>query len=64
MNSQLIHLVMPMGGRGSRFLEMGFLQPKPLIPLHDKPFFYWAIESISRFVSIKSIVFVVLKEHV
>jgi dTDP-glucose pyrophosphorylase len=55
---------MPMGGRGSRFSEMGFSQPKPLIPLHGKPFFYWATESIAHFVSLKSIVFITLKEHV
>ncbi|MDR2441677.1 MAG: hypothetical protein LBE12_20125 [Planctomycetaceae bacterium] len=64
MISQSIHLIMPMGGRGSRFSEMGFSQPKPLIPLHGKPFFYWATESISHFVPLKSIIFVTLKEHV
>ena len=37
--SQGIHLIMPMGGKGSRFSENGFSIPKPLIIINDKPFF-------------------------
>lgn len=59
-----IHLVMPMGGSGSRFSEWGFELPKPLIELHDKPFFYWATESIRKFIPLRSLTFVILKEHV
>lgn len=59
-----IHLIMPMGGSGSRFSERGFTLPKPLIPINDKPFFYWATESINKFVAIKSLTFVVLREHI
>jgi dTDP-glucose pyrophosphorylase len=55
---------MPMGGRGSRFVEMGIVEPKPLIKLRGKPFFYWAVESILNFVTLKSLIFVTLKEHV
>jgi dTDP-glucose pyrophosphorylase len=58
------HLIMPMGGRGSRFSEMGFMQPKPLIPLRGKPFCYWAAQSIAKFVPLKDIIFVTLKEHI
>ena len=46
-----IHLIMPMGGRGSRFSKEGFDFPKPLIKIYDKPFFYWATRSIEKFVS-------------
>jgi len=59
-----IHLIMPMGGSGSRFSERGFNLPKPLIPIHNRPFFYWATESIRKFTKLKSLTFVVLKEHV
>ena len=59
-----IHLVMPMGGSGSRFSERGFTLPKPLIPIHDRPFFYWATKSVRKFIKLESLTFVVLKEHV
>ena len=41
---------MPMAGRGSRFFENGFVMPKPLIEINDHPFFYWATQSIAKFV--------------
>lgn len=56
------HLVMPMGGAGTRFQGVGYPCPKPLLPLRGKPFFYWAVESIRPMAS--AITFVVLKEHV
>lgn len=58
-----IHLIMPMGGRGSRFRDMGDI-PKPLIRLNGKPFFYWAVRSISKNIDVADITFVVLQEHV
>lgn len=59
-----IHLVMPMAGRGSRFSKHGFDFPKPLIEIYGKPFFYWAVQSVVRFVDVGSIDFVVLQEHI
>lgn len=59
-----IHLIMPMGGKGSRFKNKGFDFPKPLIQIHERPFFYWAVQSIVKFVDVEDITFVVLKEHV
>ena len=58
-----IHLIMPMAGRGSRFSREGFDLPKPLINIYNRPFFYWSVRSIEKFVSVSSIDFVVLKEH-
>lgn len=58
------HLVMPMGGKGSRFSSLGYNLPKPLIPIYDKPFFYWAVKSITNFNDVIDITFVVLKEHI
>lgn len=59
-----IHLIMPMGGGGTRFGNKGFNLPKPLIELQGKPFFYWAVQSVLKFVDVQDIIFVVLKEHV
>ena len=59
-----INLVMPMGGSGSRFSEFGFSLPKPLIEINGHPFFYWATISISKFVELENLIFVVLQEHI
>lgn len=62
--NEAVNLIMPMGGSGSRFSKDGFVIPKPLIEIEEKPFFYWATQSIKKFVNLKSLVFVVLEEHV
>lgn len=59
-----VDLLMPMAGRGSRFARMGMLQPKPLLPLEDRPFFWWAVESLRRVASVRNMVFVVLQQHI
>ncbi len=59
-----LHLIMPMGGGGTRFVNKGFNLPKPLIILQGKPFFYWAVQSVNEFVDVADITFVVLQEHV
>ena len=41
MNTK-IHYIMPMAGYGSRFKNMGYDVPKPLIEIYGKPFFYWS----------------------
>ncbi len=59
-----IHLIMPMGGAGSRFFKDGFIVPKPLIEIYDKPFLYWATKSITNYIDIYDLTFVVLQEHI
>lgn len=59
-----LHLIMPMGGRGYRFFDEGFMTPKPLIELQGKPFFYWAVQSVAKFTQLADMRFVVLQEHV
>lgn len=59
-----IHLIMPMGGGGTRFGNKGFTVPKPLIQLQGKPFFYWATQSVAKFVEVQDITFVILQEHI
>ena len=58
------HLIMPMGGAGSRFFDNGYMIPKPLIEIEGKPFFYWATRSIEKFVELEDITYIVLKEHI
>ena len=58
-----LSLLMPMVGRGSRFSEVGIKEPKPLIELYGRPFFWWAVESVRRVAFLKELVFVVLEEH-
>ena len=59
-----LHLIMPMGGGGTRFGNVGYESPKPLIDLHGKPFFYYATKSITDYIDVASLTFVVLKEHI
>lgn len=58
------HLIMPMGGAGSRFYKNGYMQPKPLIDINGKPFLYWATMSIKKYVDIADLTFVVLQQHI
>ncbi len=59
-----IALIIPAAGRGSRFSALGIREPKPLIDLQGRPFFWWAVESVRRMVPIRQMVFVVLEEHI
>ena len=54
-------LIVLMAGAGSRL--SGLNMPKPLVELHNKPFFYWATESISREIPNLNKYFVHLREH-
>lgn len=57
-------MLMPMAGRGSRFLRNGISLPKPLIQISDMPFFYWSSLGIIRECPNVQMVYVVLREHV
>lgn len=59
-----LHLIMPMGGGGTRFGNVGYESPKPLIDLFGKPFFYYATKSITDYIDVASLTFVVLRDHV
>lgn len=58
------HLIMPMGGAGSRFKKDGIEKPKPLIEINERPFLYWSTASIIDHIGVQDITFVVLKKHV
>lgn len=59
-----MHLIMPMGGAGSRFYKNGYELPKPLIEINGKPFLYWATMSIAKYIEACDITFVVLQQHI
>jgi len=42
-----LQVVMPMAGRGQRFIDSGVATPKPLIPVDGKPMFLRSLDSIA-----------------
>lgn len=57
-----MNIVFLMAGRGSRFKEVGYHEPKSLIDVRGKPMYAWAVDSLS-FIEQKSLLFVCLKDH-
>jgi dTDP-glucose pyrophosphorylase len=57
-----MNIILPMAGRGSRFVEKGFTIPKPLINVEGKPMFAWALETIKD-LSYDKLIVISLKEH-
>ncbi len=58
----MLNIVIPMAGRGSRFVEAGFKDPKPLIPIHGKPMIQWVIRNLSPQTEHRFI-FIAQREH-
>jgi NDP-sugar pyrophosphorylase family protein len=57
-----MNVVIPMAGRGSRFVRAGFDRPKPLIDVLGKPMYAWAVDSLPIHLASR-LVFVCLSEH-
>lgn len=55
-------VVVPMAGRGQRFLSAGILTPKPLIDVLGRPMLTWAMKSLDGIEATRW-VFIILKEH-
>jgi NDP-sugar pyrophosphorylase family protein len=55
-------LVIPLAGRGSRYANVGYTTPKPLIEVSGKPMLYHAFQSVKQ-VKYSKVVFIALKEH-
>lgn len=47
MTRPSLTIVVPMAGRGSRFADVGYADPKPLIPVQGKPMIQRVIENLS-----------------
>lgn len=59
-----LHIIMPMAGEGSRFLNKGITTPKPLILAKGIPFFIRAINSLNKIEAPKKYTFIVRQEHI
>ena len=57
-----MNIVMPMAGRGSRFAEVGYSLPKPLIDVRGRPMYAWAMDSLPLELA-RRVIFVCLEEH-
>jgi UDP-N-acetylglucosamine diphosphorylase / glucose-1-phosphate thymidylyltransferase / UDP-N-acetylgalactosamine diphosphorylase / glucosamine-1-phosphate N-acetyltransferase / galactosamine-1-phosphate N-acetyltransferase len=55
-------VVMPMAGRGSRYANQGFSEPKPFINILGRPIFSWAMQSL-RGVDFDELIVILLKDH-
>ena len=53
---------MPMAGRGKRFADAGFAEPKPLIPIHGRPMTAAVIDNL-RPSTPHRFIFLILREH-
>jgi dTDP-glucose pyrophosphorylase len=51
-----------MAGRGSRYANVGYTTPKPLIEINGKPMLYHAFQSMKD-VCYEKVVFIALREH-
>lgn len=63
MSSEPLTIVVPMAGRGSRFADAGYADPKPLIPVNGKPMIKLVIENL-RPRGAHRFVFICQREHV
>jgi NDP-sugar pyrophosphorylase family protein len=55
-------LVIPLAGRGTRYSNVGYTTPKPLIEVVGKPMLYHAFQSVKN-VKYSKLVFIALSEH-
>lgn len=59
----MLNIVIPMAGRGSRFSEAGFTDPKPLIPVGGQPMIKRVIDNLTPSCAHRFI-FICQREHV
>jgi len=57
-----VNIVIPMAGRGSRFADVGFERPKPLIDVRGRPMYAWATDGLPLDLA-ERIIFICLAEH-
>lgn len=58
----MINIVIPMAGRGSRFINAGYQLPKPLIPIHGHAMIEYVIKNLKSSRQ-QRFLFLCLKEH-
>ncbi len=62
MSAKKVNLVMPMAGRGQRFINEGYTEPKPLIKIGDKYIIEYVLDCM-KFPE-ANFIFIVRKDHV
>ena len=55
-----MNILIPMAGAGKRFADAGYVFPKPLIEIDNKPMIQWVIESLNFKANF---IFIIQKEH-
>lgn len=58
----MLNIVLPVAGRGSRFVQAGYTVPKPLIPVHGMPMIEVVVNNV-RPKQLHQFTFIALKEH-
>lgn len=58
----MINIVIPMAGRGSRFVKAGYQMPKPLIDVHNHPMIEYVVQNI-RPRQAHKFIFICQQEH-
>lgn len=59
----MLTIIVPMAGHGSRFSKAGYIQPKPLIPIHGVPMIQLVIQNL-RPTRPHHFIFICQKSHV
>lgn len=59
----MINVVIPMAGRGQRFVESGYDKPKPMIDVCGVPMIERVIDSLTLKHGVCHFIFIALKEH-
>ncbi|MFH1427395.1 MAG: glycosyltransferase family 2 protein [Patescibacteria group bacterium] len=56
-------VVIPIAGRGSKFISAGYNEPKPLIMIKGKPMVKWATDALPLLRFNNDLIFIILKEQ-
>ena len=59
----MINIIIPMAGRGKRFVEMGYDKPKPMIDVCGVPMIKRVIDSLTSKKVKCNFIFIALQEH-
>jgi hypothetical protein len=62
-NKPKVNILIPMAGRGSRFANQGFVQPKPLIDVGGRPMISWVLDNVDSEEIEATFIMIILKEH-
>ena len=64
-DTEIVNIVIPMAGLGSRFVKAGYTDPKPLIDVLGEPMISWAMKSFDFLSEVKKfqLIYIILKEH-